>query len=306
MSQKYNLITVLGPTAGGKTSFAAHLAHVLNGEIISADSRQVYRGMDIGTGKDIADYIVNGKPVPFHLIDIVDAGYKYNVYEYQRDFIQVFNAISSQNKIPVLCGGSGLYIEAVLKGYKLINVPINEVLRQELSEKSENELIHILESAKTLHNKSDLDTRKRMIRAIEIGKYYTENPQPENDFPQINSLVIGLKYDRQSQRKRITQRLKQRLDEGMIDEVKLLLLKGITAEDIIYYGLEYKYLTQYILGELSYSDMFTKLETAIHQFAKRQMTWFRKMERSGIQIYWLDGYASMQEKLERAIKLYEN
>jgi tRNA dimethylallyltransferase len=305
MSHKYNLLTVLGPTAGGKTSLAAHLAHSLNGEIISADSRQVYRGMDIGTGKDIADYVVNGNPVPFHLVDIVDAGYKYNVYEYQHDFIRVFDEIQSRKKLPILCGGSGMYIEAVLKGYKLINVPVNEELRQDLSAKSDDELIGILESFKKLHNKTDIDTRKRMIRAIEIEKYYTENPQPEDDFPKINSLVIGLKFDRQSQRKRITQRLKQRLDEGMVDEVKSLLDKGITADDMIYYGLEYKFLTQYIIGELSYDEMFAKLETAIHQFAKRQMTWFRKMERSGIKIYWLDGYAPINEKIERVMKLLE-
>lgn len=304
MSHKYNLITVLGPTAGGKTSLAANLAHILNGEIISADSRQVYKGMDIGTGKDIADYSVDGKTVPFHLIDIVDAGYKYNVYEFHRDFIKVFNDIKSRNKLPVLCGGSGMYIEAVLKGYKLINVPVNDELRLQLAEKTEEELIGMLESIKKLHNKTDIDTRKRMIRAIEIEIYYESNPMPVNDFPEINSLIIGLKFDRQSQRRRITQRLKQRFDEGMIDEVKSLLSKGLTAEDILYYGLEYKYITQHITGELTFDEMFAKLETAIHQFAKRQMTWFRKMERDGVKIHWLDGYASMQEKLERVINLY--
>lgn len=305
MSQKYNLLTVLGPTAGGKTSLAAHLAHNLDGEIISADSRQVYRGMDIGTGKDIADYIIDGKKIPFHLIDIVDAGYKYNVYEYQRDFIKVFNDIVSRNKFPVLCGGSGMYIEAVLKGYKLINVPVNEELRQELAGKSDADLIQILDSMKKLHNKTDIDTRKRMIRAIEIEKYYVNYPQQDNDFPEINSLVIGLKFDRPSQRRRISQRLKQRLDEGMIDEVTALLEKGIAADDIMYYGLEYKFITHHILGELSYDEMFQKLETAIHQFAKRQMTWFRKMERSGPKIYWLDGYASMNEKIERVMILLQ-
>ncbi|MGE0089174.1 MAG: tRNA (adenosine(37)-N6)-dimethylallyltransferase MiaA [Bacteroidales bacterium] len=304
MSHKYNLITVLGPTAGGKTSLAANLAHILNGEIISADSRQVYKGMDIGTGKDIADYSVDGKTVPFHLIDIVDAGYKYNVYEFHRDFIKVFNDIKSRNKLPVLCGGSGMYIEAVLKGYKLINVPVNDELRLQLAEKTDEELIGMLESIKKLHNKTDIDTRKRMIRAIEIEIYYESNPMPVNDFPEINSLIIGLKFDRQSQRRRITQRLKQRFDEGMIDEVKSLLSKGLTAEDILYYGLEYKYITQHITGELTFDEMFAKLETAIHQFAKRQMTWFRKMERDGVKIHWLDGYASMQEKLERVINLY--
>jgi tRNA dimethylallyltransferase len=304
MNQKYNLLAVLGPTAGGKTSLAANLAHALNGEIISADSRQVYRGMDIGTGKDIADYIVDGKTVPFHLIDIVDAGYKYNVYEFQRDFINAFNDIKTRNKLPVLCGGSGMYIEAVLKGYKLINVPVNDELRLQLAEKTDVELIGMLESMKRLHNKTDIDTRKRIIRAIEIKSYYENNPVPNNDFPEINSLIIGLKFDRQSQRRRITQRLKQRFDEGMIDEVKLLLTKGLTVEDILYYGLEYKYITQHITGELTFDEMFARLETAIHQFAKRQMTWFRKMERDGAKIHWLDGYASMQEKLERVINLY--
>jgi len=306
MSQKYNLLTVLGPTAGGKTSLAAHLANAFDGEIISADSRQVYRGMDIGTGKDIADYSVSGNSIPYHLIDIVDAGYKYNVYEYQRDFIMVFNDIHSRHKLPVLCGGSGMYIESILKGYRLINVPVNEDLRKELLEKSDEELIKILDSIKKLHNKTDIDTRKRMIRAIEIESFYSMNPPPKDDFPKINSLNIGLKFDRQSQRRRITQRLKQRLDEGLIDEVKSLLTKGITAEDILYYGLEYKFITQHILGELSYEDMFAKLETAIHQFAKRQMTWFRKMERDGIEIHWLDGYASLQEKMDRVKKLFND
>ena len=304
MNHKYNLLTVLGPTAGGKTSLAANLAHALNGEIISADSRQVYKGMDIGTGKDIADYIVDGKTVPFHLIDIVDAGYKYNVYEFQRDFINVFDDIKSRKKLPILCGGSGMYIEAVLKGYKLINVPVNDELRLQLAEKTDEELIGILESMKRLHNKTDIDTRKRIIRAIEIESYYENNPVPDNDFPLINPLIIGLKFDRQSQRRRITQRLKQRFDEGMIDEVKSLLAKGLTTEDILYYGLEYKYITQHITGELTFDEMFARLETAIHQFAKRQMTWFRKMERDGAEIHWLDGYASMQEKLERVISLY--
>lgn len=306
MSQKYNLLTVLGPTAGGKTSLAANLANTLNGEIISADSRQVYRGMDIGTGKDIADYTVHENPIPFHLVDIVDAGYKYNVYEFQRDFINAFNDIQNRNKFPVLCGGSGMYIEAILKGYRLINVPVNEDLRLKLSDKSDEELIRILESLKPLHNKTDIDSRKRIIRAIEIEKYKTENQIQEDDFPYINSLIIGLKFDRQSQRRRITQRLRQRFDEGMIDEVKSLLAKGLTAEDILYYGLEYKFITQHILGELTYDELFSKLETAIHQFAKRQMTWFRKMEREGIKIHWLDGYASMQDKTDRVMKLLKD
>ncbi|HAN18589.1 MAG: tRNA (adenosine(37)-N6)-dimethylallyltransferase MiaA [Bacteroidetes bacterium GWC2_33_15] len=305
MREKYNLVTVLGPTAGGKTSLAAHLALALNGEIISADSRQVYRGMDIGTGKDIADYTINGTQIPFHLIDIVDTGVKYNVYEYQKDFIPVFKDIESRKKLPVLCGGSGMYIEAVLKGYKLINVPVNITLRDELNLKSDEELIQILKLFKQLHNTSDIDTRKRMIRAIEIEKYYIKNPEIDNNFPQINSLIIGVKSDRNTQRQRITQRLKQRLNEGMIDEVKVLLSKGIQPDDLIYYGLEYKFLTQYILGELTFDEMFKKLETAIHQFAKRQMTWFRKMERSGFVIHWIDGNESLDSKINKIVKIFK-
>ncbi|MFO7828059.1 MAG: tRNA (adenosine(37)-N6)-dimethylallyltransferase MiaA [Bacteroidales bacterium] len=303
MAVNYNILTILGPTAGGKTSVATRMAYILNGEVISADSRQVYRGMDLGTGKDLEDYVVEGTPIPYHLIDIVDSGYKYNVYEYQQDFIQVFNDIQSRNKFPVLCGGSGMYIEAVLKGYKLIHVPVNEQLRSVLEKKPYNELVEILASFKTLHNKTDIDTRKRMIRAIEIEEYYSENPQLDVDYPKLTPLIVGVKFDRQSQRKRITSRLKQRLDEGMIDEVRKLLDRGISSETLVYYGLEYKFITQHITGELSYNEMFKKLETAIHQFAKRQMTWFRRMERNGFKIHWLDGYAPMNEKTARILEL---
>ncbi|HSH52013.1 MAG TPA: tRNA (adenosine(37)-N6)-dimethylallyltransferase MiaA [Bacteroidales bacterium] len=305
MGKGYNLLAILGPTAGGKTSVATRMAYILNGEVISADSRQVYRSMDLGTGKDLDDYVVEGQKIPYHLIDIVDAGYKYNVYEYQQDFINVFKDLQSRNKFPVLCGGSGMYIEAVLKGYKLIHVPVNEFLRAELEQKPTEELISILSSYKKLHNKTDIDTRKRMIRAIEIEKYYEENPQLDIDFPQITPLVVGVKFDRKSQRKRITQRLKQRLDEGMIDEVKQLIDLGISVENLLYYGLEYKFITLHITGELSFDEMFTKLETAIHQFAKRQMTWFRHMERNGFKIQWLDGYAPMHEKTNRILELVE-
>ncbi len=303
MAETYNLLTILGPTAGGKTSVATRMAYMLDGEVVSADSRQVYRSMDLGTGKDLGDYVVEGKKIPYHLIDIVDAGYKYNVYEYQQDFIKAFNDIHSRNKFPVLCGGSGMYIEAVLKGYKLIQVPVNEELRAELEQKPTEELITILSSFKKLHNKTDIDTRKRMIRAIEIEKYYAGNPQLDTDYPKITPLIVGVKFDRKSQRKRITQRLKQRLDEGMIDEVKRLIDQGISAENLVYYGLEYKFITQHITGELSYDEMFKKLETAIHQFAKRQMTWFRRMERNGFIIHWLDGYAPMHDKTNRILNL---
>ncbi|MDY6801028.1 MAG: tRNA (adenosine(37)-N6)-dimethylallyltransferase MiaA, partial [Bacteroidota bacterium] len=287
MAEDYNLLTILGPTAGGKTSVATRMAYILNGEVISADSRQVYRGMDLGTGKDLDDYVVEGQKIPYHLIDIVNAGSKYNVYEYQQDFINVFNGLQARNKFPVLCGGSGMYIEAVLKGYKLIHVPVNEKLRSELEQKPTEELITILSSYKKLHNKTDIDTRKRMIRAIEIEVYYAEHPQTDTEFPEIKPLLVGVKFDRKSQRKRITERLKQRLNEGMIDEVKQLIDQGIGIENLLYYGLEYKFITQHITGELSYDEMFTKLETAIHQFAKRQMTWFRRMERNGFTIHWL-------------------
>lgn len=296
---KYNLITILGATASGKTSVATHLAAKMNGEIISADSRQVYRGMDIGTGKDLADYTVNGQPIPYHLIDIVDAGYEYNVFEYQRDFIQAFNDIQHREKFPIVCGGSGMYIEAVLKGYKLINVPVNEALRAELAKKNIETLSEILKQYKPLHNNSDTETTKRAIRAIEIEVYYQTHDRPTDDYPAINSLIVGVKFDRETRRQRITQRLKQRLDEGMLDEVRNLLDKGISPESLIYYGLEYKFLTQHLIGQLRFDEMFTQLETAIHQFSKRQMTWFRKMERDGFDIRWLDGDMPTDEKLDR-------
>lgn len=296
---KYNMVTLLGATASGKTSVAAHLAVKIDGEIISADSRQVYRGMNIGTGKDLADYTVDGRPVHYHLIDLVDAGYQYNVFEYQRDFISVFEDIQERGKFPVLCGGSGMYIDAVLKGYKLINVPLNQELRSQLEKKDLNELSELLKNYKTLHNHSDIDTRKRAIRAIEIEAYYSENPKINTCFPKINSLIVGIKYDRESRRRRISQRLKARLDEGMADEVKYLLDKGLRPDQLLYYGLEYKYLTHYLLGELDYQQMFSQLETAIHQFSKRQMTWFRRMEKQGFEIHWLDGHSPMDEKVKR-------
>ena len=289
---------MLGATASGKTSVATHFAAKMNGEIISADSRQVYRGMDIGTGKDLADYTVNGQPIPYHLIDIVDAGYEYNVFEYQRDFIQAFNNIQQREKFPIVCGGSGLYIEAVLKGYKLINVPVNEPLRAELASKTLPELAEVLKQYKPLHNNRATETPKRAIRAIEIEVYYQTHDRPTDDYPTINSLLVGVKFDRETRRQRITQRLKQRLDEGMLDEVRNLLDKGISPDALIYYGLEYKFLTQHLIGQLRFDEMFTQLETAIHQFSKRQMTWFRKMERDGFDIRWLDGNLPTDEKID--------
>lgn len=304
-AKKYNLITILGPTASGKTAVAAKAASMLDGEVISADSRQVYRGMDLGTGKDYADYIVDGKPVPYHLIDIVDAGYEYNVFEYQKDFLKVFAEITERGKLPVMCGGSGLYLEAVLKNYKLIQVPINDELREKLEGKSLGELTEILKTYKSdLHNQTDIENEKRAIRAIEIEEYYLSHPEIDTGMPDIRSLVVGVKFDRLSRRKRITERLKQRFKEGMLDEVQRLLDSGLTPEQLTYYGLEYKFMTQHLTGELTYQEMFDGLNVAIHQFAKRQMTWFRRMEKQGIEIRWLDGFLPLEEKVDRIVEWY--
>lgn len=295
---RYDLITIVGPTASGKTGFACHLAHALNAEVISGDSRQVYRSMDIGTGKDLGDYIVNGKVIPYHLIDIREAGDKYNIYEYQHDFHEVYTGIKSRGILPVLCGGSGLYIESVLKGYSFVNVPENKILRAKYENYSLDELTKVLAGYKSLHNTTDVDTAQRAIRAIEIEECKKEHPLEQNEFPPLNSLVVGVDIDRKLRREKITKRLKDRLEEGMIEEVKNILDKGVKAEDLIYYGLEYKYVTMYVLNKLTYNEMFSQLEIAIHQFAKRQMTWFRRMERNGHKIWWLDGYASTEEKLQ--------
>ena len=300
---KYDLITILGPTASGKTPLATALADRLGTEIISGDSRQVYRRMDLGTGKDLADYTIEGRSVPYHLIDIVEPGYKYNVFEYQRDFLKAYESIVAKDKLPVLCGGTGMYIESVLKGYRLLPVPENPELRASLEGKSLEELTRILEGYKKLHNSTDVDTAKRAIRAIEIEEYYKQQPLEYREFPSLKSLIIGVDIDRELRREKITRRLKQRLDEGMVEEVRGLLAEGISAENLIYYGLEYKFLTQYAIGELTYEEMFHQLETAIHQFAKRQMTWFRGMERRGFVIHWLDATLSMEEKVERIINL---
>lgn len=300
---KYDLITILGPTASGKTPLAANLADRLSTEIISGDSRQVYRRMDLGTGKDLADYNIEGRPVPYHLIDIVEPGYKYNVFEYQRDFLKAYEEIVAKGKLPVLCGGTGMYIESVLKGYRLLPVPENPELRASLEGKSLEELTRILEGYKKLHNSTDVDTAKRAIRAIEIEEYYKQQPPEYREFPSLKSLIIGVDIDRELRREKITRRLKQRLDEGMVDEVRGLLNEGVPAENLIYYGLEYKFLTQYAIGELTFEEMFHQLETAIHQFAKRQMTWFRGMERRGFTIHWLDATLPMEEKVEQIINL---
>ena len=299
----YDLVTILRPTASGKTPLAAALAFRLNAEIISGDSRQVYRRMDLGTGKDLADYVVDGKRIPYHLIDIVEPGYKYNVFEFQRDFLQAYDDIRQRGVLPILCGGTGMYIESVLKGYKLLPVPENPELRASLADKSLDELTTILAGYKKLHNSTDVDTVKRAIRAIEIEEYYRQQPVSAREFQAINSLVIGVDIDRDLRRTKITRRLKQRLDEGMVDEVRALLDAGIPAEDLIYYGLEYKYLTLYAVGQLTYDEMFHQLEIAIHQFAKRQMTWFRGMERRGFNIHWIDASLPMEQKVEEIVGL---
>lgn len=301
LNSDYQLITILGPTASGKTAFAAALAERLDTEIISGDSRQIYRSMDIGTGKDLADYIVNGKQIPYHLIDICEPGYKYNVFEYQHDFFKAFNSIKDKGKLPILCGGTGMYIEAVLKGYKLLDVPPNPELRNSLKGKSLEELETILSSYKTLHNKTDVDSAQRAIRAIEIEEYYKTQAPDKNEYEPINSLIIGVQIERELRREKISRRLRSRLDEGMVDEVRNILNTGVKPEDLIYYGLEYKFLTQYIIGELSYEDMVSQLEIAIHQFAKRQMTWFRGMERRGFTIHWIDATLPTEEKIEKVL-----
>lgn len=294
----YDMLTILGPTASGKTTLAAHLARRLGAEIISADSRQIYRGMDIGTGKDLSDYVVDGVSIPYHLIDIADPGYKYNLFEYQRDFLSAYQDIKGRGVFPILCGGTGLYIESVLKAYKMMPVPQNEELRQSLEGKSLEELTAILSTYKTLHNTTDVDTAKRAIRAIEICEYYRSHPQDFVDFPAINSLVVGVDIVRDLRREKISKRLRARLDEGMVDEVRRILDSGVSSEDMIYYGLEYKYLTNYVIGNLTYEQMVSELEIAIHQFAKRQMTWFRGMERRGFTIHWVDACLPMDEKVE--------
>lgn len=302
----YDMLTILGPTASGKTAFAVQLAKELEAEIISADSRQIYRRMDIGTGKDLSDYQIEGKNIPYHLIDIADAGYKYNLFEYQRDFKNVYEDLRRRSVFPILCGGTGLYLESVLKGYKMMPVPQNDALREKLSGKTLEELTQILSMYKTLHNTTDVDTAKRAIRAIEIQEYYKTHPQEFVEFPEIKSLIVGVDISRDLRRERISQRLRTRLDEGMVQEVRDILATGVSPEDMIYYGLEYKYLTLYIIGEMSYESMVSELEIAIHQFAKRQMTWFRGMERRGFKIHWIDYELKMSEKVEQVLSLLNN
>lgn len=298
MDDLINLIVILGPTASGKTSVAANLAYKLNTEIISADSRQVYTELTIGSGKDYLEYIVNGTKISYHLIDIASAGTAYNVFEFQHDFEKAFIDIRSKNMLPILCGGSGLYLDAVIQGYKLIQVPINDLLRVDLETKNLDELCNILAKYRKLHATTDTENKKRTIRAIEIEIYCAEHPDFDFSFPKISPLIFGINYDREMRRNRITERLKQRLENGLVDEVRSLLNEGITSEQLIYYGLEYKFLTQYIIGELSYNEMFIQLNIAIHQFAKRQMTWFRRMESKGIDIHWIEGQLPLMDKID--------
>lgn len=294
------MLAVVGPTACGKTSLAVDLALSIDGaEIISADSRQVYRGMDIGTGKDLAEYTRGDVAVPSHLLDIVDAGDKYNLFEFQHDFLKAYEGIKARGAYPVMCGGSGLYVESVLRGYRLLPVPENPALRARLEEKSLEELTAILAGYKSLHNNTDTDSKKRAIRAIEIEEYYLSRPVEERSFPQINALVVGVSVDREVRRERISRRLRERLKEGMVDEVRALLDNGLDPEQLIYYGLEYKYLTLYLTGAIDYDDMVRGLEIAIHQFAKRQMTWFRGMEKRGVDIRWVDASLGRGQLVEQ-------
>ena len=309
------MITILGPTASGKTPVAARLAAEIGGEVISADSRQVYRRMDIGTGKDLADYTVSQRDssfvIPYHLIDIREPGTKYNLFEYQQDFFDVYQDIQSRGAVPILCGGTGLYIEAVLKGYHLSPVPQNQELRDSLEGKSLGELTLMLTELKAktgsnMHNKTDVDSCQRAIRAIEIETYNLEHPTPRRELPAVDSLIIGISIDRELRREKITRRLKARLESGMVEELKALLDEGIPAEDLIYYGLEYKFVTEYLTGQLTYDEMFQCLEIAIHQFAKRQMTWFRGMERRDFKINWIDATLPIEDKIETIMSLYDN
>ena len=303
---KFNLVTILGPTASGKTRLAAILAFEIGGEVISADSRQVYRRMDLGTGKDFEDYTIKGERIAVHLVDIVEAGYKYNIYEYQRDFVRAFNTVTQENKIPILCGGSGMYIEGILKGYKLIHVPVNRRLRKELENRSMEDLTQMLSSFRKLHNVTDTGTSKRLIRAIEIACYYSKHPEINPEFPDIIPVVFGIDMERDMRRKRISERLQRRFKEGMIDEVRNLLDSGIPPDRLIYYGLEYKFITWYLQGRCSCQEMHRKLETAIHRYAKRQMTWFRGMEKRGIPIRWLDGTLPVEENIPKIISVLES
>jgi tRNA dimethylallyltransferase len=294
----HDLIVITGPTASGKTRLAAELAHSLEAEIIGADSRQVYKNMDIGTGKDMADYVVDGQLVPVHIVDMVEAGYEFNVFEFQEEFFKAFNHLRKRQKQAIMCGGTGLYIEAALADYKMVKVPNNPPLRKKLEDMAHQELVDMLASMRPLHNTTDVTLRERLIRAIEIESYQKLNGDKKQSVPAFSHIIFAIDFPREIIRERITQRLKSRIESGMIDEVQRLLKSGIKPEQLIYYGLEYKYLTLYVTGEITYTEMFNKLNTAIHQFAKRQMTWFRRMEKNGFIINWIDGTLDNSKKIE--------
>ena len=302
----FNLITILGPTATGKTRLAALLAHTIKGEIISADSRQVYRGMDIGTGKDLEDYVVEGNNIPYHLVDITDPGYEYNLFEYQRDFAEAYNKIISLKKTPILCGGTGLYLDAVVRNYNLLDVPEDLSLRVLVEHETLDEIVNRLKQLGSLHNTTDIYNRRRAVRALEIAKYKIKYPANKASMPKINSINFGIDFERSAIRQRITQRLKNRLDLGMIKEVEDLLSSGLTPEQLTFYGLEYKFVTQFVIGELTFDELFQKLNTAIHQFAKRQSTWYRRMEKRGVIIHWIDGNLSLEEKRNRILEILDD
>lgn len=296
------IITILGPTATGKTRIAALLAKELGGEIVSADSRQVYRKMDIGTGKDLSDYCIDGVQIPFHLIDIVEPGIEYNVFQYQQLAFSAIQDIQRRGKPVILCGGSGMYMEALLKGYKLFPVPENQTLRNEWSTISDEKLAEMLAQFKPLHNQTDIETRTRLLRALEIEHYYQEHPELMEWTQPIPSIIFGLHGDRDLIRQKITRRLKERLENGMIQEVQQLMDDGVNIQQLIRYGLEYKFVTQFILNEIDEKTLFQKLNIAIHQFSKRQMTWFRKMEREGFNIHWIDISKSEEEKIAQILQ----
>jgi tRNA dimethylallyltransferase len=303
LNPAYDLLLITGPTASGKTALAAAIARRIGGEIISADSRQVYRGMNLGTGKDYDDYTVSGIRIPCHLIDIADPGYKYNVFEYQRDFIKVYRDLKKRKVFPVVCGGSGMYADSIITGYKMFEVPPDSGLRIELEKKTIEELQGILSTYKSLHNTTDIDTKKRVIRAIEIEHFRKHKSEVKSSFPKVKALITAIMFDRDTRRKRISMRLKERIESGMIDEVQNLITLGVEPETLIYYGLEYKYITLYLLNRITKAEMIRDLEIAIHQFAKRQMTWFRGMEKRGITIHWIDGEVPMEEKVEMVMRL---
>jgi tRNA dimethylallyltransferase len=298
------MIVILGPTATGKTAIATRLAAAINGEIISADSRQVFRGMDIGTGKDLSEYVVDGKPIPYHLIDIVDPGTEYNLFNFQRDCYKAFDEIIARGNTPILCGGTGLYLESVIRAYPLVEVPVNEELRQQLEQLSLDQLSEMLAKFKKLHNHTDTENRERVSRALEIETFYRDYPQKvENSRKVIEPMtVFGVLFDREVIRQRITQRLDERLGNGLIEEVQRLIDGGITHERLQKYGLEYKYVSLYLQNKLSDQKLFEELNIAIHQFAKRQTTWFRRMEKNDIPIIWIDGSLSMDEKIQKIVK----